>query len=166
MDQKTDCRRTQRPPLKNSEFGSGCCLVGSMKGLTICTPGVLNSLLWGLRNPGTPSASERGHDFLRASANSSCRWHKRIRLGDKHAWQRSFGSSWVSIFLRGRCPPIGLPNRRDEATGGPLRRTGGRLFALVCGGPHKQIAGKPHRSAKSILTHVRHRQANHDPTRV
>src|SRR6266513_100318 len=30
-----------------------------------------------------------GHEFLRTSASSSCKWHKRIRLGDKRACQRS-----------------------------------------------------------------------------
>ena len=30
-----------------------------------------------------------GHEFLRTSATSSCKWHKRIRLGDKRACQRS-----------------------------------------------------------------------------
>ena len=30
------------------------------------------------------------HEFLRTSANSSCRWQKRIQLWAKRAWQRSF----------------------------------------------------------------------------
>jgi hypothetical protein len=30
-----------------------------------------------------------GRDFPRTSANSSCKWQKRIRLGDKRVWQRS-----------------------------------------------------------------------------
>src|SRR5215467_5750831 len=30
------------------------------------------------------------HDFLRTSANSSCRWQKRIQLGGKRAWPQSF----------------------------------------------------------------------------
>ena len=37
----------------------------------------------------------------------------------------------VSTFLRVRCAPIGLPNRSDEAVGGPLRRTGGRSSAIT-----------------------------------
>jgi len=39
----------------------------------------------------------------------------------------------VSMFLRARCAPIGLPNRSHEAVGGPLRRTGGRLSAITPG---------------------------------
>jgi hypothetical protein len=38
---------------------------------------------------GNGSRTPVGHAFLRASANSSCRWHKRIQLGAKRAWQRS-----------------------------------------------------------------------------
>ena len=38
---------------------------------------------------GNGSHKPVGHEFLRRSANSSCRWHKRIQLGDKRAWQRS-----------------------------------------------------------------------------
>ena len=50
---------------------------------------------------------------------------------DKHACQRSCRSSWVSTFVHGGCALIGLPNRGDEATGGPLRRTGGHLSAIT-----------------------------------
>jgi putative transposase len=39
--------------------------------------------------------------------------------------------SWVSMFLHVQYAPIGLPSRRDGATGGPLRRTGGRLSAIM-----------------------------------
>ena len=31
-----------------------------------------------------------GREFLRTSADSSYKWHKRIRLGAKRAWPRSF----------------------------------------------------------------------------
>ena len=37
----------------------------------------------------------------------------------------------ISMFLHVRCAPIGLPSRSDGATGGPLRRTGGRLSAIM-----------------------------------
>jgi hypothetical protein len=38
---------------------------------------------------GNGSHKPVGHEFLRTSANASCRWQKRIQLGDKRAWQRS-----------------------------------------------------------------------------
>ena len=37
----------------------------------------------------------------------------------------------VSMFLHVQCALIGLPNRSDEATRGPLRRTGGRSSAIT-----------------------------------
>ena len=38
---------------------------------------------------GNGSRELAGHEFLRTSASSSCRWQKRIQLGAKRAWQRS-----------------------------------------------------------------------------
>ena len=48
---------------------------------------------------GNGSRKLGGHDFLRTAANSSCRWHKRIRLGAKRAWQRhrEFGTGRRSL---------------------------------------------------------------------
>ena len=67
-----------------------------------------------------------------------CNWKEALVIVKPETligWQRkSFQLFWKGkpqAGLRVRCAPIGLPNRSDGATGGPLRRTGGRSSAIT-----------------------------------
>ena len=55
------------------------------------------------------------------------------------------------MFLQGRCAPIGLPNRSDEAIGGPLRRTGGRSSAITPSPSSPRFPGRGNRSVPNSL---------------
>jgi hypothetical protein len=77
----------------------------------------------------------------------------RHRKGFKLFWK---GKSQASrpMFLHVLCVPIGLPSRRDGATGGPLRRTGACLSAIIRRTSSSAIPGcGDHSISNSLCVH-------------